>query len=461
MFRRNTFATDFPSSPRRMSLKKNSLLSADIRFLRAARALFLRRFPKREGYQFFLRTTQSRGIGKEFYAGRTLGKKENARGLYGDIIDRQGRLATISMGSGDLATVKIAIRSFDDAAFDAVPKVYSIKKVSQKSFPKKTTLPTKIIDTEYRSILTLCKRRMAQESTVRGVKFKLEHLSVGVEVGSAAYTASIGGECQQDFPVHFSVGGEIMAQWKNKKDGAYFSFTSQTPDRDGVLREINDTLTEAALAVRKPNTPYERVQGRVRFDAKLFMELLDEFEDHLSLRWAKEGMSLALDKKVQQIADFSPLLTVDLVAADGTAFDRHLTDKGHLIENKPLLRTGKIVFPVANEDELDKYHWPKNKACVGQPVTRVVPGNSDIRDDETDFILVNLNALHNLNSQTLEVNLTGSGFVIKNGKRRFSSNLVLKCSLLDIFKNIQKIGSTVRRQHDWSCPDVLVQLDNH
>lgn len=441
-----------------MPVKKTAPLPADLAFLRSARAVLSRKFPAKEGYALFLRAAHTRSLGKELYAGRTLSKREEVLGAHADVVDRKGRLATLRVGSGNVAAVKAACAHFDPAAFVAVPGSYSVKPVAKGNFPRKGALPARAVETEYRALLAACKKRLTTEGARRGVAFKLENLGVTVDSSSESYWSSAGGECRQDLSPRFSVGGEIMAQWKGKKDDGYFSFTSARVDRDGALREIDEALDEAAQAVRKPRGAYERVRGNVRIDAKLFMELLGELEDHLSVRWAKEGMSLALGKDMAQKADFSPLLSVDLVAQDGTAFDRLLTDKGKPVEDKALLKYGKVAHPLAGEDDLDKYRWPAKKACVGQPVTRVVPGPGDITDAQTDFFLLRLNALHNLNAQTLEMNLTGSGFVLEKGKRRFSSNLVLKCNLLDIFRGLEKVGKTVRRQHDWSCPDVLVRL---
>ena len=440
-------------------MKRTTPLPADLAFLRAARAVLLRKFPAKQGYRLFLRAGTGAAVGTDLYAGRTIAKKEASCGLYAEVLDRKGRLARLSVGSGDLSDVRTAAAALDDAAFAGVPAAYKSKPVSDESFPRKSASSAKAAATgEYRATLKSFRARLAEGEERHGVKFKLEFLSVAAETSSEAYWSSAGGECRQDFSPRFSVGGEVLAIWKGRKDESSFSCVTTAPDRPGALRRLDEAMEEAAQAVRKPDAAYERVKGRVRIDADLFVDLLDELEDHLSLRWAKEGESLVLDKDCRQVAELSPLLTVELVGADGTPYDRRLTDRGVPVQDKPLLRAGKAEFPTASESDLDKYRWPAKKACVGQPVTRVLPGAADITDAETDFVLLRLNALHNLNSHTLEVNLTGSGFVVENGKRRYSSNLVLKCGLLELFRDVQKMGATVRRRHDWSCPDVLVRL---
>ncbi len=432
--------------------------TAESAALENAKKVFSAAFPKELGYSLFVRGEAWKSRTAELYARKTIHRDEEGASASAHAVDRKGRLAYVSVGSALPAEMRRAAEEFDPAAFSGVPGKYRTKPVSKKSFPLAETFRPKAADAAYSAFLPAARSRLSALGRELGVKFRLESLSVSAAKYSNAFWSSAGGKCREDLPARLACSGEVTAEAGENRDEAYFSATFRKWGAEAALRELEEAAREAADAVRKTKEPFIAVRGNVRFDAKLFMALLGELESHLSVRWAKEGMSLAVGKDGKPTREFSKLLTVELVAADGTPYDQHLSGKGREIPDRALLKAGKVACLAASEDDLDKYGWPESKAAVGQPVTRVAPGAADISDAETDFVLLNLNALHNLNARTLEVNLTGSGYVLENGKRRFSSNLVLKANLLDLFSDVAKMGKAVRRMHDWSCPDALVRV---
>ena len=184
---------------------------------------------------------------------------------------------------------------------------------------------------------------------------------------------------------------------------------------DTVLQEVEQKMQQLIAATSEKPKEYTPVRGRVVFSYRVVCDLFFALCEHLQVRNMKEGMSRLLDVDGQQIHALSSLLSVDIRHDIGSVFDRQLSREGQKLDNHTLIDTGKIAMYIGDTKSIQKYAMDPDKVVTTYPVYHVhLSEQVDLDQEAVDIRVEYLSATHSINSQTLDMNLTGGGYIYKD-----------------------------------------------
>jgi predicted Zn-dependent protease len=290
-------------------------------------------------------------------------------------------------------------------------------------------------------------------------KSRIEDMSINEfafdrSTSKTVYKNSAGEYATEVFAQSDSYSVEVFVRNNENLDSGYISdnFYKYAEDQSSFIEEEMQKIPEMVMDLVSDPVP---AKGEVLLLEDATSQLLGLLKGHLRNETVQQKMSLLI--KDNEKKELSSKLNIFHTTKTDSPYDNTLNGYGELKQELDIIKGGKIENVFASLYDTQKYSTPSNG--ITSPSTLVVRGSDEIEDADYQIHLSYLQALHNVDSLTLDINLTGVGYIKDGDSYKFVKNIHFQANLVELMTNsVVKIGNINKRRGRWLLPKMVISM---
>lgn len=214
------------------------------------------------------------------------------------------------------------------------------------------------------------------------------------------------------------------------------------------IKEITIKVIENAMR-RFKETSIKSKKSKVILSNYATYQILKTYSDMFSAEKINKSMSILANSYLKQV--FSPLITIIEDPLNKDYPGKQLFDaEGTKTCRKTIIDNGKFITKLYNNKEAIKDKTSSTGNANGVRNMYLVPGEKSfkelIKEMKDGIVLTRLSGLHiGANKSTGDLSLQAEGYLVKNGKRDKSLNMILlSANLMEVFNNVISVGNDLK-----------------